>query len=71
MIVLVYWLVTLKMLVPTKQTFNVFEPDVFNFFMLIRCITGGPISFKVELVSTQYFDRVRRLVCDPTVSAPG
>jgi hypothetical protein len=30
-------------------------------FMLDKCITGGPISFRKEVVSTQYVDSARPL----------
>ena len=33
--------------------------------MLNRCITGGPISFKKEVVPTQYVDSVRALAGEP------
>jgi hypothetical protein len=40
------------------------NPMFIILFMLNRCFIVGPISFKVEVVSTQYVDSVRPLAGD-------
>lgn len=41
------------------------SPMFIILFILNRCIIEGPLSFKVQVVSTQYFDSVRLLAGAP------